>query len=218
MSEEKGNLLIRIAELLVLIAVLIFFHNWWENFQAGNASQEVMTDMRELIADQNADDEGADAVTADRPLQMAEVLIDGYAYIGYLNVPALGLDLPVMSEWSDAGLKIAPCRHFGATVTDDLVIAAHNYRRHFGALGTLKEGDEVTFTEMDGYVNRYKVCQVVTIQATAIREVINNQYDLVLYTCTTGGKKRLAAYCKRTEHERLESEQADAAETPEETE
>ena len=136
---------------------------------------------------------------AERPLQMQEMMIDGFAYIGYLSIPALKLILPVLAEWSDEGLKIAPARHFGAAATNDLVIAAHNYRRHFGALGTLKDGDEVIFTEMDGYANYYQVRKTVTIKGTDLQEVINSPYDLILYTCTTGGKKRVAAYCERME-------------------
>jgi len=201
MSEERGNLLIRFALILFLIAVLILFRNWWEDFQAGNASHNTIYNMHSAMDMQETESESAAELPASiaRPLQMQETVIDGYAYIGYLNIPVLDAELPVLSEWSDEGLKIAPARHFGATVTDDLVIAAHNYRRHFGALGILENGDEVTFTEMDGYVNNYVVREVVTIQATAVQEVINNKYDLILYTCTTGGQKRLAAYCERVE-------------------
>ena len=195
MSEEKGNLLIRLALILILLALLLLFHNWWEDFSAGNASHSVISDMQSVMETQNVETERKEE--AQRPLQMQEMIIDGYAYIGYLHIPALEVELPVLSEWSDEGLKIAPARHFGAVLTNDLVIAAHNYRRHFGALGTLRDGDEVTFTEMDGFVNHYIVRKVVTIQGTDLQEVMYNPYDLVLYTCTTGGKKRLAAYCER---------------------
>ena len=195
MSEEKGNLLIRLALILILLALLLLFHNWWEDFSAGNASHSVVSDMQSVMETQEVETEGEKETQ--RPLQMQETIIDGYAYIGYLHIPTLEVELPVLSEWSDEGLKIAPARHFGAVLTDDLVIAAHNYRRHFGALGTLQDGDEVTFTEMDGYVNHYIVRKVVTIQGTDLQEVMYNPYDLVLYTCTTGGKKRLAAYCER---------------------
>jgi len=202
-SEQKANLLLRTGELLVVLALLLVLHNWWEGERAAKSSQQIIEEMQAALeandsaASEHMGTDAQNAEEADRSLQMQEITVDGYAYIGYLSVPALKINLPVMSQWSDAGLKLAPCRHFGATATDDLVIAAHNYRRHFGALGTLKEGDEVTFTENDGYVNRYAVCKVVTLNATEVQYVTNNEYDLVLYTCTTGGQKRLAAFCKR---------------------
>ena len=43
--------------------------------------------------------------------------IDGIKYIGVLEVPELSLQLPVMSHWSLAGLKIAPGR-YAAEITE----------------------------------------------------------------------------------------------------
>ena len=48
------------------------------------------------------------------------VEIDGNEYVGEISIPAIGIDLPVMSEWSYPRLKIAPCRQFGSSRTDDL--------------------------------------------------------------------------------------------------
>ena len=42
--------------------------------------------------------------------KMTEVEIDGNLYIGYISIPALNKELPVMSTWSYPKLKIAPCR------------------------------------------------------------------------------------------------------------
>ena len=38
-------------------------------------------------------------------LTMTEKIIDGYGYIGYLTIPELGLELPVMSDWDDYRLQ-----------------------------------------------------------------------------------------------------------------
>ena len=129
--------------------------------------------------------------------EMKVVEIDGYGYIGYLEVPDLSLQLPVMAEWDYKRLKIAPCRQFGAVGTNDLVIAAHNYDRHFGRLKTLQGGESVTFTDMDGIVTSYEVEKVETLKPTAVDEVHNSDYDLVLYTCTLGGKTRVTVLCNR---------------------
>lgn len=94
---------------------------------------------------------------------MTVVEINGYDYVGYLSVPKLDLELPVMSDWDYVRLKTAPCRHFGSTKTDDLVIAAHNYQSHFGRLKELEIGDAVTFTDMDGVVIRYEVAGTGTV-------------------------------------------------------
>ena len=71
-------------------------------------------------------------------------------YLGVLTIPALGLELPVQTEWSRANLKVSPCRQCGSTAGGDLVIAAHKYKSHFGRLSSRSEGDEGRFTSQDG--------------------------------------------------------------------
>ena len=109
------------------------------------------------------------------------------------------LKLPVMSKWDYTRLQIAPCRQFGSSRTDDLVIAAHNYRNHFGRLKELAVGDSVAFTDMEGIVNTYRVEKVETLQPTEVAAVQNSGHDLVLYTCTKGGKTRVTVFCDRAE-------------------
>ena len=125
------------------------------------------------------------------------VEIDGNEYVGEISIPAIGIDLPVMSEWSYPRLKIAPCRQFGSSRTDDLVIAAHNYESHFGKLTSLTAGDSVTFTDMDGIVNEYVVNKVEVLDPHSVEEVEHSGYALVLYTCTYGGKTRVTVFCDR---------------------
>ena len=128
-----------------------------------------------------------------------EAAADNYDYIGILSIPALELELPVMSEWSYARLKIAPCRQYGSAESDDLIIAAHNYKRHFGRLSKLKDGDSVTFTDLQGETYEYAVREIKVLEPTATEEVINSDWDLILYTCTYGGKTRVVVGCERLE-------------------
>ncbi len=118
-------------------------------------------------------------------------------YAGILALPTLEVTLPVLADWSYEKLKAAPCRQFGSTAEDNLVIAAHNYRQHFGKLGLLKVGDEVQMTDMDGTVNEYIVKQVGTLAETAVEEVQDSGYALVLYTCTYSGDERIVVFCSR---------------------
>ena len=122
-----------------------------------------------------------------------------YMYIGYLSIPALGLELPVMSEWDYNRLNIAPCRYSGSTKTDDLVIAAHNFAQHFGGLSGLTGGEQVIFVDMDNVVSTYTVVAVEILAPTAVEEMTNGEYDLSLYTCTYGGRSRVTVRCDRTE-------------------
>ena len=134
---------------------------------------------------------------------MTVTAIDGWDYIGYLSIPSIGLALPVMSEWSYPGLKIAPGRYAGSVFTDDLVICGHNYARHFSPVKRLAAGTTVQFVDMDGREWDYTVSKVETLQPTQIEEMVGkadgDDWDLTLFTCTTGGSARCAVRCTRVE-------------------
>ena len=129
--------------------------------------------------------------------EMTVVEIGGYDFIGYLSVPVLKLELPVMSEWDYQRLRRAPCRQFGSTKTDDLVIAAHNYPSHFGRFSQLRSGDLLTFTDMDSVVILYEVVAIDVLEPTASDAVRYSGFELVLYTCTYGGESRVVVFCDR---------------------
>lgn len=135
----------------------------------------------------------------DPGMDMPEQEVDGIAYIGYLELPALSLKLPVCSETNEWYLKLAPCRFSGSAYQDDLVIGAHNYTTHFGSLGLLKYGDAVIFTDVDGNVFEYEVIDFETLQPNQGEDLRTGDWDLTLYTCTFNSESRLVLRCAKIE-------------------
>jgi sortase A len=132
--------------------------------------------------------------------QMQTITVDGNTYIGYISIPALNIDLPVNSEWSYPLLKKAPCRYKGSVFTDDLIIAGHNYQRHFGGLKLLQTGDEVDFTDADGIVYKYTVSSVEKLTGKDVQGMEDGDWDLTLFTCTIGGAYRVTVRCQRADN------------------
>lgn len=185
-----------VGTVLILAALALFVWNQWESRQARLASQRSLEQMLEYLQDAGDSDP---ALLDPYDTEMTEVEIDGYAYIGFLSIPSIGLELPVMSEWDYDRLKIAVCRYTGSTKTDDLVIAGHNYNTgHFGALKNLSAGDKVYFTDMDGVVSTYEVAELEVLQPSDVEEMTAGEYDLTLFTCTYTVQSRLAVRCERT--------------------
>ena len=108
------------------------------------------------------------------PLQQREMVvqeIDGHNYIGFVGIPALELELPVMADWTYPQLKIRD----------------------------LKPGDTVTFTDMEGQTISYEVVVLDILHPTAVEDMTAGEYDLTLFTCTYGGKSRVTVRCDRME-------------------
>lgn len=197
MSKKAGVVLVIAGTVMVLSALFLLLHNRYEDVSAGQRAESLLSGVQSVISENKEKKEANPAEKKTHSTEMPTAEIDGYEYIGYLSVPALALNLPVMSEWDYSRLKIAPCRQCGSSVTDDLVIAAHNYKAHFGYLGQLKIGSPVVFTDMEGTANNYEVKAIDVLTPESVERVQNSGYDLVLYTCTRGGKSRITVFCSR---------------------
>ena len=198
MPKKTGIAIIAVGAALILSALLLLLYNRYEDAHAGQEAESLLASVEEAISAQTMDVPTA-AAPSPTPLdpEMPVVMLDGYEYVGYVEIPALGLKLPVMSKWDYTRLRVAPCRQFGSSRTDDLVIAAHNYENHFGRLKELSKGDTVIFTDMEGIVSTYCIEKLETLSPDAVDTVLNSGYDLVLYTCTKGGKTRVTVFCDR---------------------
>ena len=78
-----------------------------------------------------------------------------------------------------------------------MVIAVHNYKAHFGKLKELRIGDRLSFTDADGNIFYYEVGETEILAPDATEEMTDSDWDLTLFTCTLGGKNRVAVRCFR---------------------
>ncbi len=160
------------------------------------AGQNLLTERRAArqTADLLAAVETRIAAPADLPAP--EVTGDpwaGYEVIGVVGLPDLGLSLPVLADYTQDLLAVAPCRY-----TDDLalepgqlVVAGHNYRTHFGRLGELAPGSRITWQNLDGVTYTYTVTEVTEIDAGDREALEQGDWDLTLFTCDVTRTRRI---------------------------
>ena len=200
--KKKGTWLMTGGLLLIAAALFLTCFNLWDERRATNSAGEA---LRELEAVRPEEAEATEPGEAEIPAylldpgrEMPAVEVDGGRYIGVLEVPSLGLELPVMETWSYPNLRVAPCRYSGSAYQDDMIVAAHNYKTHFGQLKELRPGDEVRFTDTEGNVFRYAVAELETQGKYDVEEMTSGDWDLTLFTCTYGGQSRVTVRCLRT--------------------
>lgn len=206
---KLGILCMVLGVLLLAGAVGLLAYNNRQTAQAAASSAEVMQEIRtELTAPTLNEATQPQEPEAPLPpvellepedLVMTEKTIRGWNYIGYLSIPALELELPILSQWSYRGLEFAPARYWGTIKGRDLVLVAHNYPTHFGKIDTLTESDTLTFTDMDGEVWVYQMVGKDVVVPSAVEDVTSGTYDLTLLTCTYGGQSRVCVYFELAE-------------------
>lgn len=207
MKKFVGMLSMLLGLSLVLGAVYLMVNNYQEDKTAQSFSDTILPVLREQVRQvrQTLPAETEPDLTEHVPVEylspedliMTEKNINGYAYIGYLIVPDLGLELPVMSGWDSRRLQISPCRFTGTLRGEDLVIMAHNYNSHFGRLSQLPVGAQVQFMDMDGTLWNYQVAAMDVLPAESVEEMTAGEYDLTLFTCATNRTHRVTVRCNK---------------------
>ena len=130
---KAGIFFIILGTALLLAALALFAFNQREDTTAQEAVAEVIPQLVDRIREQTAQEETIPEpelqipveLLTEEDVQMPEMEVDGNGYIGYLSLPVLGLELPVLADWSYPKLNIAPCRYTGSVRGEDLVIMAH---------------------------------------------------------------------------------------------
>jgi sortase A len=190
MRKWIGVICVFLGVCCILSAVGFVVYNRCEGENAEKTAQSLLEDVQSIIDEKTPSPEGT---------EMATVKVDNYDCIGILSVPVLNLELPVLTDWSYAKLKKAPCHYYGTYYEKDFVIAAHNYESHFGRLSQLQAGDIVIFTDVNGKAHYYEAVLLETLSKEATLEMIASGFDLSLYTCTPGGANRVTVRCNAIE-------------------
>lgn len=211
---KKGTLSIITGLLLIAAALCLTGYNLLEDHQASSASNEALQQLELLVPELTE----APEETVDDPLLSAEPVnpaeieypdyilnpemempvtpILGIDYIGVLEIPILGLKLPIIGDYNMERLRVSPARYQGTPYKGNFVICAHNYDSHFGRLKNLDMGDRVYFTDIDDNVFSYRVLEVEILEPDDVEGMLDTDYwDMTLFTCTIGGASRVTVRC-----------------------
>lgn len=212
MKNNTWKLVVLLGTLMIASAGMLCLHNIRQSEDAAAYSEAVLDALKQRIPEPDPEAAPQPAETApapakedlfafyeestDAPVQSetADIVIGNAAYCGYLTLPSLNLELPVMSRWSYPNLKLAPCRYSGSAQTNDLIIMAHNYSSHFGRIGELTNGSQFSFTDTAGIEHPYAVSFIEVIEGQDVEQMFTGQsvdWDLTLYTCTLSGQSRI---------------------------
>lgn len=205
-----GNILKGAGLILVTAAVLLLVYNLWDGHRARESEEAILA---EYLQENKKASESPDASDKEDEQNMPDYLLNpdmdmpeytlkslgDVACIGILEIPALNLELPVISSWSYSSLRLAPCRYSGSAYKGDLVIAAHNYQSHFGGLRTLPEGSEVFFTDAVGNRFSYYVAVTEALTPWSVDDMTSGEWPLTLFTCTLDSQNRVTVRCEYSE-------------------
>ena len=185
-----------IAICLLIMSLLVKSANDYNDIQAGNSAKSVVSALQESRNDTLSASKPEEVKERETSKEMKTKEVDGVLYVGTIQLPALELELPVVSEWNEANAEIGPCLYDGNIYDKNMVLAGHNYASHFGYIGNLKEGDSVVFIDVDGNSTNYEVEKQEVLDGYDVDGMCSYSNGLTLFTCTYSGTERLTIRCK----------------------
>ncbi len=138
-------------------------------------------------------------VPVDIPDEQKTVASDGTEYytIGVINIPSIDVNYPILSTYSDALLKIAPCKFHGPNPNEvgNLCIAGHNYKnsKFFSKVPSLDKGDIIEITDLGDNTLKYEVYDKFIVNPDELEctsQKTEGKREITLITCTNDNKQR----------------------------
>lgn len=210
MKKTRGLFWILTGAMLFLSALFLVVYNFKQDNKSGQTASEILSELKEIIpqttepvtepelplitVNNDLFSEYEEATTVTEIPEEKTIEIDGSIYIGIIWIPSLNLELPVLSNWSYSNLNYSPCRYEGTVQEGNMIIAAHNYRSHFGNIQNLNIGDQIIFTDVNGITYEYEVILSELIDGYDIESMefgSADDWDLTLFTCTLSGQSRV---------------------------
>ncbi|MBQ6677703.1 MAG: sortase [Clostridia bacterium] len=208
MRSRRGLALILAGVICLLSAAGFAVYNVLDAKRAEQSAAEGLAAVMEALGssgeeastgegESNSSDPSGKTYPSQTPRELKTVEKDGRVYVGIVEVPSLGLSLPVLKDWDYDNLRIAPCRYAGSCYTGDMVLCAHNYVSHFGPLLSADIGAEVTFTTVLGETFRYVIVNRETLRPGETERLVTaDNWQLTLFTCFLGGTTRCVLRCE----------------------
>ena len=192
--QKRGCVLVFVGIFLILASLLLHITQEKQDQIAGKNAHILLQQLKlnQVSFTQSTHKEVLPEIPVSSVMPEKEYL--GYAMIGTLRVPSVGIELPVLSNWSYELLNVAPCRYSGSIPEENMILMGHNYKSHFTPLHDVTEGAAVEFENVDGTVYHYTVDKIEILHKND-GELLPSAYPLTLFTCTPGGQNRVVIRC-----------------------
>ena len=121
-----------------------------------------------------------------------------YSTVGSISIPSINVNYPILSETTDALLKVSVCKFWGCDPNEvgNLCIAGHNYRnkKFFSKAINLVVGDTIEITDLNDQTVQYSVFDKYTVDPNDVSctsQLTNGKKIVTLITCTNDSQQRV---------------------------
>lgn len=196
MKSKTGIILMLAGGAAIIFSLIIIAENIRLDSQGKKNSENVLNILESEISSYSEDENNITYTDGNGLKKSKTISVDNKYYWGIIDIPEIGIKLPVMSEWNYDNLNISPCLFYNDEKNNRKIIAGHNYSSHFGKLKQLKQGDYIIFTNAENKRVIYKVLQTEILGSTDTDKMLGgDDWNLTLFTCSLSGYERVTVRC-----------------------
>ena len=196
MKSKTGIILMLAGGAAIIFSLIIIAENIRLDSQGKKNSENVLNILESEISSYSEDENNITYTDGNGLKRSKTISVDNNYYSGIIDIPEIGIKLPVMSEWNYDNLNISPCLFYNDEKNNRKIIAGHNYSSHFGKLKQLKQGDYIIFTNAENKSVIYKVLQTEILGSTDTDKILGgDDWNLALFTCSLSGYERVTVRC-----------------------
>ena len=196
MKSKAGIFLMLAGGAAIIFSLIIIAVNIRLDSQGKKNSENVLNILESEISSYSEDENNITYTDGNGLKKSKTISVDNNYYSGIIDIPEIGIKLPVMSEWNYDNLNISPCLFYNDEKNNRKIIAGHNYSSHFGKLKQLKQGDYIIFTNAENKRVIYKVLQTEILGSTDTDKMLGgDDRNLTLFTCSLSGYERVTVRC-----------------------
>lgn len=190
MKKRKFPLLIVMGVILIVISFCLLFFLQLHTHTGAEKCKKIVAKIQELLPDKTSG-----IPEAYPELSMPILEINGKDYIALLDVPSLGITLPVADKWDSKKLFISPARFNGSAYDNSLVIGGTDNSHQFGFCNKIEDGAYITVTDVLGTCFTYTVANVERSKSAENQWLTDEAYDLTLFYRDTYSTDYIAVRC-----------------------
>lgn len=173
-----------VLSLCFAIVVQLQLHSGTKN------CQKVVAEMNKLLPDRTP---GILGMYSDSSMPVLE--INGADYVALIEIPSIGIALPVADIWNSTKLSNSPVRFSGSVYDKGLVVGGADHPKQFGFCDEIEHGVVITITDMTGAQFSYSVSRIDRAKHAETQWLQNEEYDLTLFCRNTYSMEYIAVRC-----------------------
>lgn len=186
-KELKINFFIPITVLVIGLFISFKIYAYTSNDSKQNLIENT------LVTDNDADMFQEETINNEEVYEIKQYTAENgetYNIVGTIEIPSLNIKYPIMSEYTETLLKIAPTKYWGSNPNriGNMVILGHNYKntKFFSKLPKIKKDDIIKITDTNGKTLEYSVYDTYIIEPddnTCTSQLTDGKIEITLITC-----------------------------------